>query len=602
MIIILVAGDSKNVGSRTCVQISQWKLYTSTNYTSNPKQAMTNVGAMNYDQCQSYALNKSSKYFALQGVNSNGIGNCMISNDLAGSQIYGIALNYKPIALWSSNSVGTGTTIVFNNGSISVLNSSGAAVYATPNKTTKPSTYIGCYGDKSTRAMTGWLDGSQKYTSATCQQAAASKGMQYYGLQNSKSGTNAQCFTSNNLSQTQQYGVASNCTKISDGSFSGGGWSNAVYNTTSPSMSYFLILQDDGNMCIYLGSSPDDKQGLVWQSSTNGKQQQANPNFAASKGKYGKKWVSNGSTFAQGDFIGSTNGQTYLIMQSDGNLVLYTSTTSSKCGNVGGKNTGAQDTNALYQLKNIGVASNMAQLAYIDEDSQLHPYPNTNSQYSNNYTKMSGTDSQGNDISGAAYGNATVDQCQTSCNNKPACAGFAFSNNSCYPKTSSMYPKGSIKMNSAVDLYVKNKIPKTPPIGVSNTTNNIDTIMYKKYVNGGKIGDSYGISNATSSQKKQLQKLQTKLNMLSNQMNYLTNRYGTNTQDLQQQSLTNEKGLSNYYKDIKTTNNKIGTFDTNVDNIMNDSDIIVLQKNYDYLFWSIIAVTTVIISMNIVKK
>ena len=165
-----------------------------------------------------------------------------------------------------------------------------------------------------------------------------------------------------------------------------------------------------------------------------------------------------------------------------------------------------------------------------------------------------------------------------------------------------MNPKGSIKMNSAVDLYVKNKIPKTPPIGVSNTTNNIDTIMYKKYVNGGKIGDSYGISNATSSQKKQLQKLQTKLNMLSNQMNYLTNRYGTNTQDLQQQSLTNEKGLSNYYKDIITTNNKIGTFDTNVDNIMNDSDIIVLQKNYDYLFWSIIAVTTVIISMNIVKK
>ena len=70
-----------------------------------------------------------------------------------------------------------------------------------------------------------------------------------------------------------------------------------------------------------------------------------------------QNWVSNGSTFAQGDFIGSTNGQTYLIMQSDGNLVLYTSTTSSKCGNVGGKNTGAQDTNALYQLKNIGVIS-----------------------------------------------------------------------------------------------------------------------------------------------------------------------------------------------------------------------------------------------------
>ena len=603
MIIVLVAGDNKSSsGNRSCVQISQWNLYTSSNYTSNPSQAMTNVGAMNYDQCQNYSLNTGSKYFALQGVDSNGNGNCMVSNDLAGSQIYGIALNYKQIMVWSSNSVGT--TMVFNNGSISVLNSSGAAVYATPNNTTQPSTYIGCYGDKSTRAMTGWYDFTQKYTNATCQQAAASKGMQYFGLQNSTSGTNAQCFTSNNLSQTQQYGVASNCTKISDGSISGGGWSNAVYNTTTPTMGYFLILQDDGNMCIYLGSSPDDKQGLVWQSSTNGKQQQPNPNFAASKGKYGKNWVSNGSTVAQGDFIGSTNGQIYLIMQSDGNLVLYTSSISSKCANVGGKNTGAQDTNALYELKDIGISSNMSLLAYIDQDSQLHSYPNTNAQYTNTYKTMVGTDSTGNDISGAAYGNATVDQCKTSCNNNPDCAGFSFSNNTCYPKTSSMYPNDDIQMNSSSDLYLRNKIPLTPPIGVSNATNNIDTVMYQNYINGGELSDSYGIANAnaTTAQKQQLQDLQTKLNSLSNQMNNLTNQYDTNTQDLQKQSLTNAQGLDNYIRDIKTTNKKIVAIDANVDNIMKESDIIVLQKNYDYLFWSIIAVTTVIISMNIIKK
>jgi hypothetical protein len=36
--------------------------------------------------------------------------------------------------------------------------------------------------------------------------------------------------------------------------------------------------------------------------------------------------------------------------------------------------------------------------------------------------------------------------------------------------------------------------------------------------------------------------------------------------------------------------------------ILDDSDIVVLQKNYDYLFWSILAVGAVIISMNIVKK
>ena len=39
-----------------------------------------------------------------------------------------------------------------------------------------------------------------------------------------------------------------------------------------------------------------------------------------------------------------------------------------------------------------------------------------------------------------------------------------------------------------------------------------------------------------------------------------------------------------------------------VDRILDDSDIVVLQKNYDYLFWSILAAGTVLVSMNIVKK
>ena len=58
-----------------------------------------------------------------------------------------------------------------------------------------------------------------------------------------------------------------------------------------------------------------------------------------------------GLKLAKGDFIGSTNGNIYLIMQIDGNLVLYTSSTSNKCVNIGGKVTGAQDTNALYALR-----------------------------------------------------------------------------------------------------------------------------------------------------------------------------------------------------------------------------------------------------------
>jgi hypothetical protein len=63
---------------------------------------------------------------------------------------------------------------------------------------------------------------------------------------------------------------------------------------------------------------------------TNGKQMQPNPYYAADKGKYGKNWMSSGSTLAIGEFIGSTNGDIALIMQSDGNLVLYTFTLYGK--------------------------------------------------------------------------------------------------------------------------------------------------------------------------------------------------------------------------------------------------------------------------------
>ncbi len=601
-IIITVAGDNKAPsGNRSCVQISQWKLYTSSNYVSNPKAAMTSVGSMNYDKCQSYALNSGNQFFGLQSVDNNGNGNCMVSNDLAGSQIYGLGINYKQTSLWSSSGT-TGSTASFNNGSLSVLNSSGVAVYATPNTTTQPSTYIGCYGDNSARAMTLYNNGSQQYTNASCQQVAQAQGAAYFGLQNSTSGQNAQCSLSNDLSQAKKYGVASNCTKISDGSWSGGGWSNAVYSTSKPAVNYYLILQDDGNMCIYLGSGPEDKQGLIWQSGTKGKQQQPNPNFAAAKGKYGKNWISSGSILAQNDFIGSTKGDLFLLMQSSGNLVLYTSTTSSKCSNVKGITSGSQDTNALYQLKTNGIQSNMSQLAYIDQDSQLHAYPSTNSQYTNSYKKMSGTDSQGNDISGAAYGNATAEQCQATCSDNAACGGFVFSNNVCYPKTSGMYPAGAIQMTSGSDLYIRKKIPQTPPLGVSNTTNNIDTISYQNYINGGALADSYGLANATSLQKQQLQQLQSKMNMLSSQINKTTTKFDSGSQELEKQSQTNVNTLTNYVDDFKNTNKKIKNYDTNVDNILKDSDIVVLQKNYDYLFWSIIAVTTVIMSMNIVKK
>ena len=571
-----------------------------------PSGGSTSAGTYTYSMCEQAAINGGYQYFALQNVNTGSSqGYCAVSNNGTAPTQNGRAFIVTgQTALWSSKTGGQpGNTCSFNNGSLNVLNSSGAAVFSTPNTTAQPSNYIGCYADQSTRAMPLYNNGSQQYSNSECQQIAQSQNATYYGLQNSTSGTTAQCALSSDLSQAQEYGIATNCTQISDGSWSGGGWSNAVYSTTTPTNSYYLILQDDGNMCIYLGSGPNDNQGLVWSPNTNGQQQKGNPKMVAANNKFGQIWMPSGSALAPGEYLSSTTGNLVLIMQADGNLVLYTYQIGSNCqkmadGNMGG-GVGA---NALYQLNEVGVPANLTQLGYVDQDSQLHTYPSTNVQYTNTYTTMTGTDSQGNDISGAAYGNATVDQCQTSCNDNTACAGFAFSNNVCYPKTSSMYPEGAMQTNSSVDLYIRNKSPISPPIGVPNTTNNIDTVLYQNYINGGAIGESYGLKKATSVQKQQLQQMQTKMNLLSNQINNLTNQFSSGGQQVNQQSETNIQGINTYVKDIKKINKKIQNYDSNYENILQDSDVVVLQQNYDYLFWSIIAVTTVIISMNIVKK
>ena len=578
-------------------------------------------GTYTYEMCQQAAIDNEYQYFALQNVNpTTATGYCAVSNDEPSSTSLGPGLIPSgKTPLWSSKTSSSkssnpgSTAALAITGSLTVYNTGGQAVFSTPAVSSIPAGYVGCYTDNSNRAMSATVlsnntignpNGPYNWgmNTATCQQTATNNNYQYYGIQ-----AGSVCFLSNDLSQTTQYGKASNCSG-SGNNIVGGGWANAVYSAGTPPSNYYLILQDDGNMCIYRGTSPSDNQGLIWAAGTNGKTQQPNPVYAAANGAYGQNWISSGSTLASGDFVGSTNGNMALIMQGDGNLVLYTFTNASNCQQMSDGNTGGGvGANALYNIGEVGVQSNMGKLAYIDQNSELHTYPSTNTQFTNSYTELTGTDSPGNDISGASYGNATVEDCQNTCNNSATCGGFSFSNatNTCYPKTSAMYPNGQSQPNANVDLYMRNPIPLNPPIGVPNTTNNTDSITFQNYVNGGTLSASYGLSNATSAQQQQLAQLQTQLDSLTSQMNTYTNKFGQGSQTAASQMNANVAGVKNYLTDLTQTREQITETSSGmngVDNILQDSDIIVLQKNYDYLFWSILAAGSVLVAMNIVKK
>jgi hypothetical protein len=204
-------------------------------------------GSYTYSECETAAINNGYQYFALQDVNtSTSKGYCALSNSEPTVTKLGNAMvESSRTPLWASNTYGQpGNTAMLNNqGSLLVINSSGGSVWNSPAQNVTD--YIGSYGDSWYRAMPLLSNGAQIYNYASCQQAAQQGGYQYFGLQNSSSGQNAQCAVSNDPSSVKRYGARSSYTNINDGTKSGGGWTNSVYNTQS-NISSFLILQDDG--------------------------------------------------------------------------------------------------------------------------------------------------------------------------------------------------------------------------------------------------------------------------------------------------------------------------------------------------------------------
>ena len=602
-------------GNRYCVQIAQWNLYTSSNYSfTDDKRAMTwnpaEIGYTDLETCKKYAVDNGYQYFGMQDGKEDGTAACLVSNDLAKSTMYGRGYKYKGLTLWQSNtSGGTGNIAMLNEtGSLVVNNSGGAAVWASPSGKLD-SSYIGCYADKSNRAMQN-TSNNRYLTFDECKKLAVDGKFQYFATQDRSSNKTGWCAASNSISEVKKYGVANNCGDI-DGNMMGGGWSNAVYSSGA-GFNSFLILQDDGNMCVYRGTGPNDNQGAIWATGTNGIQRQKNSNFSAENSKFGKNWIPNGTTLAAGDFVGSNDGSIYLLMQSDGNLVLYTSSNVSACSaNSKGQQVGGGWMNAIYQLLPTPFKENIGKLGYVDQENMLHEYDSNNTQLTNVYSKFTKVNTPGNDIPGATYGGANIEQCKSTCTNNKDCYGFVFDNTNkvCWPKSSAMWPYGGPQNPlTTTDIYVRGKAPIAPPVGVSKDVENIDSVQYQYYATGGKLDAKYGLANATQAEQQELDRLQNEMKNLSGQIATLTDEYGEGTSNAQNQSDKNTTGLYNYLKQEEHVQSEIDKMNpnregfrpnNNIDKILQDSDIVVLQKNYDYLFWTILAAGSVLVAMNI---
>ncbi len=583
------------------------------------------VGTYTYNDCKEAAISSGYQYFALQNVDhASSKGYCAVTNELTKINAYGESvIPSKTIVLWSSNTSNQpgNTCTLTNTGSLAVIDSSGKSIYATPSSTTTDSGYLGCYADKSIRAMENTSAGAY-YPLEKCKELAKEKGFKYYAGQNAQKDSSVWCAGSNDLDVATKYGLATNCIN-KDGTILGGGWSNSIYSVEAGS-SYYLLLGDDGNMCIYRGTDPNNNQGIIWCSETKGKQQNANPNMVSSKGKYGKNWIKTDSVLASGDFVSSTNGDLVLKMESDGNLVLYTYTMEPNCkamsdGIVGG----GVNANATYNIQQQSFPQNMGLYGYVDADSVLKEYPESMVGFTNDYQIHLNSDLPGNDITSLSVNNET--DCQTECNGNDKCGAYVYqvSTKTCWLKNKSMREKPQLQFNKGTTLGLrKPKLQGNSTCG--SKISPIDSIQYNNYIKGEQMTqdttcDAKMVSNEDKMKldkvKQELyvvgETIASKMEALYKENANIVSSLNTNNaqfkKDLEQYKTTTTKikqelGIqsNSTIEGMQNLNQRLNMSDVN--GMLLDSDLKVLQENYSYILWGILAVGLLTVTLKTMNK
>jgi hypothetical protein len=403
---------------------------------------------------------------------------------------------------------------------------------------------------------------------------------------------------------------------------------------------FYLLLNDNGTMGLYKGVEPNEgsNRSAIWSVGTSNTQLEPNSNWVASKGKLGRNFLKMTETLANNEWIGSLNGTIRLIMQTDGNLVLQTSTTAPSCIKADNKY-GTADVNAIYQVNEYSDTNKsiINKLSFIDADSNLREYPGSMIESSNDYISYSSYESPGNDIVTINANN--MQECVDACNSSTQpCYGFVYNDNTntCSLKggsTKSIIDSKQMSIDKNVVLGLRSPRVKSNLVSTCNKNiSNIDTIKYQKYMKGTNMNENVGCST-TSELISDFNEVNIVTDVLSkvystavDKINNLGNTLGTNEKQVNQNNkqITSDKQkytdnreqiskILNGFQNLNlNSNNKIEKEGmTNLSQylnkediaqMLNDSDIRILQANYSYILWSVLAVGLLSVTVNTINK
>jgi len=579
-------------------------------YNNTDGKAMTKTDLTNstFEKCKQYAINNAYKLFGLGDFDtSNQTSTCYVGNDKTTATQYGnVTFTNTPVAIWSTNTNGKGVSFlnISTEGSIQLCATDGSIIYETTKDKTCTKSYsisnkTDAKGNDIKKLSGTTLDNCKK----TCYDNPQCAG---FAMNNS---TNSECWIKSNVSKSSKKSNRDLYTKLPTKS----NIANCIF---------FLTLQSDGNLCIYRGNSPQNNKGggAVWCSMTNGKQQAVNNNWIATKGKYGKSFLTSGQTLALGEWIGSDDGKMRLILQQDGNLVLYTSTNIPVCIKDAKDNMiyGSQGILSVYELEASGIKDNMGKLGYVNDNSDLREYPASMIGISNDYTTYKNMNLVGQNP--LVTSNTTnVEDCQQQCNNNNDCKAYTFQqgSNVCYQygdinKSTTIMPTDGITFGER-----KPKLLNDASCSLDYTE--IDTNQWQNYNKGEKMLSTtkcgYGLIRENTYQEmldiqlnmldvanKIVDKLNTIITNTNNTINQGTDMNWANEQLTKYKQIQNS--LANLQQKPTIVSSKQEGFlnMTDINGMLSDSNINVLAANYNYILWSIFALGLVTITLKHINK
>lgn len=587
-------------------------------YNDSSVRAMTmqdnGSSAFSYDTCKLRAIETGSQYFGLQNYKGPNDAQCALSNDLTTAEQYGPTPEYvQSPALWASNTNGTAANaaMLLPNSALAVMTNNENSVIASIGN---PQPECEGYGSvQNINATYGANCNAQGYNvpNGNMTSAGYMSALQNQTDINYVVGTNSSNPTGGYIPDPA-YG----CMKAFDMSYTCGnvpqsvhlngeaGGQNVILNCTSQvnycATMYCLLLQDDGNMVIIqLEDADQDPNSYVgnylWSSNTS-TPNSPNSAWVAINGLTKTNYLKPNIILQANDWIGSTNGTTRLIMQTDGNLVLYTSTPSVQCETQSDGNVyGGSWVNAIYKVSNAGgvaTIQNMNKIGYVDENSDLHEYPTSMIGLSTNYQIYEQYDSWSNDLPNMPMQNTTVEYCTTACNNNADCTGFTYDSTSqnCVLK-SKVFPAVNKQPSATSMLYAKKPQIMNDQSCPKNYAE-ISTMQWQNYNQTNEMTSTTkcGVSEQTVNQSNIVNTLGATLSNLSTQIS-------NNISSIVMPTPVNTTNAEKQFKLYNNINRKMdkgknfeGMTNYDLDEMEKSTGLIVLQKNYIFIFWSLFTI------------